>query len=48
MTAQPVRQTPFPEPLHCGLDDPAHPDVGPNKGPLEEPVLDIDQIQGNI
>ena len=28
--------------------DPSYPDVGPNASALEEPVLEIDQIQGNI
>ncbi len=37
-----VREAPFPVPLQCGLDDASHPDAS------EEPVLAIDQIQGNI
>ena len=37
-----VREAPFPMPLLCGLDDASHPDVG------NEPVLAVDQIQGNI
>ncbi len=43
----PARETPAPVPLQCGLTDPAHPDVGPNS-PRPEPVLALDQIQGNI
>src|SRR6266571_4635796 len=40
--AQIVRETPAPEPLHCGADGPSHPSVD------DEPVLDVDEIQGNI
>lgn len=39
---EPVRESPAPEPLHCGLDDPSHPCV------CDEPVLRTDNIQGNI
>lgn len=37
-----VREAPFPEPLQCGLDDASHPDAS------AEPVLAVDQVQGNI
>ncbi len=37
-----VREAPFPTPLQCGLDDASHPHVD------KEPVLAINQIQGNI
>src|SRR5215212_6450378 len=37
-----AREAPAPVPLQCGIDDASHPHV-PN-----EPVLAIDQIQGNI
>ena len=37
-----VREAPHPSPLACGLDDASHPDSS------GEPVLAIDQIQGNI
>ncbi len=37
-----VREAPFPVPSLCGLDDASHPDAS------NEPVLAIDQIQGNI
>jgi Dyp-type peroxidase family len=37
-----VREAPFPVPLQCGLEDASHPDAS------QEPVLAIDQIQGNI
>ena len=37
-----VREAPAPLPLQGGLTDPAHPDAS------NEPVLEIDQIQGNI
>src|SRR5512136_2658547 len=37
-----VREAPFREPLSCGLDDASHPDAS------GEPVLAVDQIQGNI
>ena len=37
-----VREAPFPIPLECGLDDASHPSV------RKEPVLAVDQIQGNI
>jgi Dyp-type peroxidase family len=47
MTKSTVRETPAPEPLQCGLTDPSRPDVGPNSR-RPEPVLAIDQIQGNI
>jgi Dyp-type peroxidase family len=43
----PAREAPAPEPLQCGLSDPSHPDVGPNS-PRPEPVLALDQIQGNL
>src|SRR5437764_12559039 len=39
---EPVSESPAPEPLHCGLNDPSHPDAS------NEPVLNIDNIQGNI
>ena len=39
---EPVRESPAPEPLHSGLDDPSHPCV------CDEPVLRTDNIQGNI
>lgn len=39
---KPPRETPAPEPLRCGHSDAAH------FAPLDEPVLDIDNIQGNI
>jgi Dyp-type peroxidase family len=39
---EPVRESPAPEPLHSGLDDPSHPCV------CGEPVLRTDNIQGNI
>src|SRR4051812_16052166 len=37
-----MRETPAPDPLHGGITGPSHPDVP------EEPVLNIDNIQGNI
>ena len=37
-----VREAPAPLPLQGGLTDPSHPDAS------NEPVLEIDQIQGNI
>jgi hypothetical protein len=37
-----VRESPAPEPLHSGVDGPSHPAVP------EEPVLNVDNIQGNI
>jgi Dyp-type peroxidase family len=37
-----VREAPFPDPIQCGLDDASHPWV------VKEPVLAIQQIQGNI
>jgi deferrochelatase/peroxidase EfeB len=37
-----ILETPAPEPLHGGINSPSHPDVP------EEPVLNIDNIQGNI
>jgi Dyp-type peroxidase family len=37
-----VREAPAPVPLQCGIDDKSHPHVE------DEPVLAIDQIQGNI
>ncbi len=37
-----VREAPFPSPLTCGADDASHPAVP------DEPVLAVDQIQGNI
>ncbi len=37
-----VREAPFPIPFQCGLDDESHPHV------KKEPVLAVDQIQGNI
>ena len=37
-----VREAPFPVPLQLEVDDPSHPPVP------EEPVLAVDQIQGNI
>ena len=40
---EPVREAPFPSPFFsCGLEDASHPDAS------NEPVLAIDQIQGNI
>src|SRR2546423_8494335 len=39
---KPARESPAPEPLLCGLNDPSHPDAS------NEPVLNIDNIQGNI
>ena len=39
---EPAREAPVPEILQAGLDDPSHPSV------TGEPVLAIDQIQGNI
>src|SRR5215831_7976730 len=41
---EPVRSAPAPEPLHCGLADPSHPNVEA----AGEPQIAIDQIQGNI
>jgi Dyp-type peroxidase family len=41
MAASLVREAPAPEPLHSGVDGPSHPEVP------EEPVLNIDNIQGN-
>lgn len=41
-SGEPVRETPRPEPLGCGLNDPSHPNAS------DEPVLRIDNIQGNI
>src|SRR6266567_7399219 len=41
---EPVRSAPAPEPLHCGLTDPSHPNVEA----AGEPEIAIDQIQGNI
>jgi Dyp-type peroxidase family len=40
--SEPVREAPLPDVLQAGLDDPSHPAVA------GEPVLAIDQIQGNI
>src|SRR5512143_985280 len=40
--SEPAREAPLPEVLQAGLDDPSHPAV------TGEPVLAIDQIQGNI
>jgi len=40
--AEPAREAPLPEILQAGLDDPSHPDAS------AEPVLAIDEIQGNI
>jgi len=37
-----IREAPAPVPLHAGRHDPSHPGVP------SEPVLDIDEIQGNI
>ncbi len=37
-----VREAPFPIPFDCGLDDASHPPI------RKEPVLAVDQIQGNI
>jgi Dyp-type peroxidase family len=37
-----VREAPSPVPLQCGLEDESHPHV------KEEPVLAIDEIQGNV
>jgi Dyp-type peroxidase family len=48
MSQQIIRETPAPSVAEFEQPDPAKPDVGPNKGPREEPVLDIDNIQGNI
>ncbi len=42
ITQQVTRETPAPDPLHAGLDDPSHPAVP------EEPVLNVDNIQGNV
>jgi deferrochelatase/peroxidase EfeB len=42
MNNQIIREAPAPVPLHAGLHDPSHPAVP------YEPVLDIDEIQGNI
>jgi Dyp-type peroxidase family len=43
-----VRETMAPSMVEFKQPDPSKPDVGPNKGPREEPVLDIDNIQGNL
>jgi Dyp-type peroxidase family len=48
MNVRHVREVPAPEPLQCGFVDATRPDVGPNLGDREEPVLQIDQIQGSI
>ena len=37
-----VREAPAPDPLHCGVDGPSHPAAE------DEPVLNVDNIQGNI
>jgi Dyp-type peroxidase family len=42
LSKPPVREAPAPDPIHGGLNDPAHPDAS------KEPVLDMDNIQGNI
>jgi Dyp-type peroxidase family len=39
---EPVREAPAPEPLHCGTSGLSHPDAS------NEPVLNVDNIQGNI
>ena len=41
-TTAPIREAPAPDPLHRWVDTPSHPPV-PN-----EPVLNVDDIQGNI
>src|SRR5919201_3704385 len=41
-STEPPRESPAPEPLHAGVDGPSHPDAS------NEPVLNIDNIQGNI
>lgn len=48
MSKQVIRETPAPSLVEFKKSDPSKPDVGPGKGALEEPVLDIDNIQGNI
>jgi Dyp-type peroxidase family len=48
MSQQIIRETPAPNIVEFEQPDPSKPDVGPNKGPREEPVLDIKNIQGNI
>jgi Dyp-type peroxidase family len=40
--ASPIRETPVPSPAHVVAHDPSHPPVP------DEPVLEIDDIQGNI
>ena len=42
MNNQIIREAPAPVPLHAGRHDPSHPGVP------SEPVLDIEEIQGNI
>ena len=39
-SAEPLRESPAPEPLHGDLNDPSHPDAS------REPVLHVDNIQG--
>jgi Dyp-type peroxidase family len=48
MSQEIIRETPAPSFVEFEQPDPSKPDVGPNKGSLEEPVLDIKNIQGNI
>ncbi len=43
-----VRETPAPSIVEFTQPDPSKPDVGPSKGDMEEPVLEIEDIQGNI
>lgn len=47
MNNQIIRETPALASL-AQNSDPSRPDVGPAQGALQEPVLDIHQIQGNI
>src|SRR5262245_38023484 len=42
LSGEPTRESPAPEPLHCGLTGPSRPDAS------NEPTLNIDNIQGNI
>ena len=46
MISHPVRETPAPEPLHSGLDDPAHTVLLPEE--MNSSPLEMNQIQGNI